>query len=310
MAGYKSGKMLVALLLTLATAPPPVADELVLDIEQPIIEATIAEQKLRLRVDLDGRDAVELSSAAASRLAIEFERGPDAEVGRISVPTRRATASVSFAGRPVDLALETHPGDCCYDVDGTISTALLPFGAIRFVRPGAPPAPQEQRLAMASNPMSGLYHRVLTPNGRVFVMFSLQHRDTVATAASGAILAQTFGGHFTGPSFYVDRWFGVPRPVRTIAFARPATLAGFAVDRALVRINDFRGGFALPSDAAREGDIAVKGRARRSQHAWPAIVIGREYLDSCSEIRFQREPSELLLRCDFAKAPVRLGTAP
>lgn len=296
--------------LAIAATPAPVSDELVLDIEQPAIDVMTAGQPLRLRVDLDGRDAIELSGATARRLAIPFEPGPDAEVGRISVPTRRAAATVSFAGRPVDLALETHPGDCCAGVDGTISAALLPFAAIRFVRRGAPPAGQEQRLAMASNPLSGLYHRVLTPNGRVFVQFSLQHRDTVATAASGAILAQTFGGHFTGPSFYVDRWFGVARPVRTIAFDRPAILAGFAVDRAQVRINDFRGGFALPSDTARPGDIAVKGRGRRSQHAWPAIVIGREYLDSCSEIRFQREPSELLLRCDFARAPVRRQTAP
>lgn len=302
---------MIAILATLLIAPPatpqpPPAEVLTLDIAAPMIDVTIAGVALRLRVDLDQKDAIELNPAVAARLPIAGSRAYEASVGRITVPGRIGTAEVAIGGMSRTLPVASHDLPCCVDSDGVVGPALLPYAAVRFVRAGAAPG----RIVRRSFPLGrtdagGAFIRLDTDEGRLMIQFSLRHRGTLATASSAAILARLYRGRFEGAPFPSIRAFGVARPARAMRFDRPARLAGFAIDRIDVRIADFRGGFALPSDAAQPGEIAVRGRTPPPQHAWPAIIIGREYLDHCSEIMVRRTPPAIELACDFAAPAAR-----
>nr|WP_299597224.1 hypothetical protein [Sphingomonas bacterium] len=283
--------------------PPRFRPELVLDIADPIVEARIGGIALRLRVDLDRRNSLELNPAAAARLPLAFEEGMGLLVGRIELTERNAAAPVTFDGVTVPLTLSTYDRDCCTGSDGAIGPDLLPYERVRFVRSGALGGGAELRLPLVRRAETGLSAVTQTQAGALFVGFSLSQASTLATAAAGAILAKANGGRFVGNGFDVAPAFGVMRPARTIAFDRPPLIAGFRIAEVPVRIGDFRGEHELPREAARRGDIVVQ-RHRRAQVGWPAIMIGRDRLDRCSEILFRREPTELTLRCAFdAVAP-------
>lgn len=279
--------------------PPPLLPELVLDIADPVIDARIAGVPLRLRVDLDRRDTIELNPAAAARLPLTFEAGEGADVGRIRVAERVAVAELAVGGIAVGRTVSTFDRDCCAGADGAVGPDLLPYARVRFVRTGDAGAGEMRSFPLAANSEGGLSVTQPTPAGSVAVGFSLGYPGTLATAAAGAILATAYGGHFVGGWSEVTPAFGVARSARTISFTRPASLAGFAIGSIPVRTADFRGGFALPSDPDEAGDIVVR-RRRRPQAAWPAVLIGRERLDTCSEIVFRRDPRQISLRCDFA----------
>jgi hypothetical protein len=279
--------------------PPRILPELALDIADPIVEARIGEVVLRLRVDLDRRNTLELNPDAAARLKLPFQDGMGLSVGRIDLTERNVSAPVTFGGVTVPLTLSTYDRDCCTGSDGAIGPDLLPYDRVRFTRSGAADSSSERTLTLVSRAETGLSAVIPTAAGELFVGFSLGQPRTLATAAAGAMLAEANGGRFVGQSFDVAPAFGVMRPARTIAFDRPPNIAGFRIPDVPVRIADFRGDHELPHEAERDGDIVVNQRRRRSQTAWPAVLIGRDRIDRCSEILFRRAPMALSLRCAF-----------
>jgi hypothetical protein len=286
--------------------PPHILPELVLDMADPMVEARIGGVALRLRVDLDRRNSLELNPGAAARLPLMFEEGMGLLVGRVELKERNAAAPVTFDGATVPLTLSTYDRDCCTGSDGAIGPDLLPYDRVRFVRGGAADVAgggTRIRLPLVRRAETGLSAVMQTAAGGVFVGFSLGQPRTLATAAAGAILAEANGGRFVGQEFDVAPAFGVIRPARMIAFDRPPLAAGFRIAELAVRIGDFRGDHELPREAAQHGDIVVQ-RHSRAQAAWPAILIGRDRIDRCSEILFRRDPAELTLHCTFdAPAP-------
>jgi hypothetical protein len=275
--------------------PLPLGDELRLDLTDPIVTARIGDVALRLRVDFDQRDSIELNPEAAARLPLPFEPGGDAEVGRVLLPGRMAMARLTIAGQEAEIQLATHDRTCCEGADGAIGAALMPFETIRLVGRVAPAA-QEQVFAMDYSRDGGLVIRQSTPAGAVLVQFSLRHSGAHATKSAGTILLRAYGGRLeTGYSRIIGP-FGVERPVRALALKRPARLAGFVVDHLQVRTADFGGRRTFPEEGPRPGDILVRKRVK-AHHDWPAILLGREYIGRCSEIVFQTISRTLSLRC-------------
>lgn len=62
-----------------------------------------------------------------------------------------------------------------------------------------------------------------------------------------------------------------------LTLSLPARFAGFAVDRLVVRTADF-GGRRTPGEAAQRRETVVR-RKTKAHHDWPAILLGREYLE-------------------------------
>lgn len=280
-------------------APAPPTGELLLDMDDPVVTVKVGEAELRLRVGLGEKKLIELNPSAAARMPIKFEPGFVAQVGRETLPGIAAAAEARIDGRKFLILLSSHGRDCCAGVDGAIGVTALPYATVRFVRRGAERGREALRLAMVDSDARGLETQDAAP---VRLQFSLDQRETVATAAAGAILAKAHGGRRETGEEKVTAAFGIERPAQVIRFGKPFELAGFAFDRLTVRVADFAGRNELPRDAAEAGDIVVNRRVAR-QEAWPVVQIGRDRLDRCFEILFETQTAFLTLRCDFKGAP-------
>ncbi|SFR83103.1 hypothetical protein SAMN05192580_0964 [Sphingomonas jatrophae] len=281
-----------------ATKPPPPVP-LTLDLADPVVEAEIAGVPLRLRVDFQQKDVIELNPAAAARLAVKWEDGFDVAVGRVVLQGRQARAPVLIGGVAIESVVAEHGRDCCAGVDGAISPASLPYDPVRLVRQSEP----EGRSASYPATISAETGLTLAqPLGRetLRVRLALDGETPIATASAGAVLAKAQGGRFVGPVFRVTPAFGVSRQARTMVFARPPLVAGFPLERVAVRFADFSGGRTLPLPGEGDGEgIEVRGRAPPPQRDWPSVSLGRQQLDRCREIAFHRAQSVITLDCRF-----------
>jgi hypothetical protein len=261
-----------------------------------VIEAEIQGVPLRLRVDLDQQDSIELNPAAAARLPIVWENGFAMDVGRVRLESRIAAAQIRIADRTVPSRVSEHGRDCCAGLDGAIGPDLLPYASVHWRRTDAPAPTGTLPFLLEASPTTGL--SAASDVDGVRLRFAFVQPATIGTAAAGAILARLWGGRWSGPAGQVTLAFGISRPARTIAFARPGMLAGFRFDQLQVRISDFAGDEKLPSDPNRVDDVVISHRLSR-QHAWPAITLGADRLSRCAEIVYYAVPRSLTLHCAF-----------
>ena len=283
-------------MLIAARAPQPPSGDLVLDAADPVVAVEIAGVPLRLRVDLDRQNNIELNPAAAARLPVNWEDGYALDVGRVQLGSRIAPVLMTIAGRIVPSQVADHGRDCCAGADGVIGPDLLPYASVRWRRTQAPIPTASLNVPLAASPTTGL--SAPTDAGDVRLRFAFDQGETVATAAAGATLARLWGGRWNGPSRHVVLAFGISRPARAIAFVRPGMLAGFRVDPLLVRISDFSGDEKLPADPSRADDVVVSRHLER-QKAWSAVIIGTDHLSRCADIIYYAVPRSLTLHCAF-----------
>jgi len=285
-----------ALLLTGAHKPPPPSGDLMLDMADPVIAVEIQKIPMRLRVDLDRQDSVELNPAAAARLAVPWYKGEPLDVGRARLPNQVAGVLLKVDNRTLPTEVSQHGRDCCAGVDGVIGPDLLPFATVHWRNSSAPASTTDIVLPLDASETTGL--SAASDAGRVRLRFALDARETIATAAAGAALAHLWGGHWNGRERRVTLVFGIARPARLMAFARPGKIAGFPLDQLLVRLSDFGGDAKLPADPAQAGEFVIAHHLER-QSAWPAVTIGADRLSRCGEIVYTAVQHSLTLRCAF-----------
>ncbi len=119
---------------------------------------------------------------------------------------------------------------------------------------------------------------------------------SVASAAAASLLAQAGGGRLEGPVRRVLIGFGVSRPVRRLALARPVAVAGLGVSAADVRLFDWAGRSNLPPDADPDAELTAVGKRGR-QGSWAVLKLGQDVIAACASIRWQRSPAQLELTC-------------
>lgn len=272
--------------------------ELAIDAGDPVIAAAIQGVPMRLRVDLGAHDTIELNPDAAGRLPLRFQDGPDMMVGRVRLIGRTAIAKVRIGSVERSIQVVEHGRACCAGVDGMIGPQQLPYGHTIWRNPAAPPPTGTVVLMLDDDGSTGLSAPVPRETARIRIRFAFWQAQSGATAAAGAILAGAWGGTWAGIEQQVPEAFGIERPARLVAFARPATLAGFRFDRLMVRTADFGGHEQLPTETAAADEIVVSQKLPR-QEAWPAVTLGADRLARCAEIAFSAEPRTLTLRCAF-----------
>jgi len=285
-----------AFLLIAAHKPPPPSGDLVLDAANPVIAVEIQGVPMRLRVDLDRQDSIELNPASAARLAVKWEDGDPMDVGRVRLVNHVAGILLKVDGRTLPAEVSQHGRDCCVGVDGVIGPDLLPFTTVRWRNASAPAPTASKMLPLDASENTGLSAPSDAANVRW--RFAFGAPETIGTAAAGAELARLWGGRWDGAERRVTLVFGVTRPARPMAFAHPGLAAGFHLDRMLVRLSDFAGDQKLPADPARAGEFVVTHHLDR-QRAWPAVTIGADHLSRCAEIIYNAIPRSLTLHCAF-----------
>lgn len=284
------------LALTGAHKPPPPSGDLSLDAADPVVTVAIQNVPMRLRVDLDRQDSIELNPAAAGRLPVTWDKGEPIDVGRVRLPSRVAGVAFKVGGRLLPSQVAEHGRDCCQDADGVIGPDLLPFATVRWRNASAPPPTASLVLPLEVSDETGLSAE--SEMGNVRLRFALDAPVTIATAAAGARLARLRYGRWDGEERRVALVFGISRPARPMRFARPFRVAGFPLDKMLVRLSDFAGDEKLPTDPKRPGEIEIAHHLARQQ-AWPAVTLGMDLLSRCAEIVYTAVPRSLTLHCAF-----------
>ncbi|WP_340313384.1 hypothetical protein [Rhizorhabdus argentea] len=285
--------------------PPPPTGELLLDMAEPVIALNVGRVKLRLRVGLEQKRLIELNPDAAERLRADppdrhfaFEPGFEAQVGRETLKGIQAAVPVTINDRKMIVQVASHGRDCCTGVDGEIGMGLLPYATIRFVRAGTADPGRSADFLIDDDSEHGPQATISVGRSPMFVQFSLERPDSVATASAGAILARAHGGRLDSTGGPTVAAFGVARPTALLSFPRPVELAGFRFGKLPVRIADFAGRFDFPADPAEPGDIVIKKKTEQ-QAAWPVVMIGRDRMDRCSAALFDTVAHRLTLRCAF-----------
>jgi hypothetical protein len=285
-----------------AARPMKPKGELVLDAASPIVDVVLAGVRLRLRVDPSQWGAIELNPVAAARLPVTFEDGNAAMVGRTLLTGRAAHAMLQIGHITLPVAIAEHGRPVTRDADGVIGPEMLPFAYVRWQRADAPLAIARRTFLLDFDEDTGLGAIDPSIPGELRIHASFILPTSFATAAAGAELARDHRGRFDTPAAPIAAPFGLTRPARSLVFADPVKLAGFRFDRILVRIADFRGNRALPSDAvtvsAGGGDIVV-ARRERPQQAEPWVTIAADRLIGCAEVTYSAMPRTLTLACAF-----------
>jgi len=285
-----------------AKRPQAFTGELRLDRSDPVIEVEIGDVRMRLRVALDQKRLIELNPEAAARLSarppdrhFRFESGFDAQVGRETLRGMQAAAPIGINGRRMLVTVATHGRPCCAGVDGEIGLGLLPYATIRFGGSETEALERTAIFLIEDDSERGPQARVAAGSESIFIQFSLDRPESVATASAGAMLARLHGGRLSERGTIVAA-FGVERPVSALRFPRPVSIAGFPFDELAVRTADFGGRLGFPADPDAPEDIVV-ARKVTPQSAWPVVLIGRDRLDRCGEVLFDGNRHVLTLRC-------------
>jgi len=281
-----------------APAPLPLLGDVSLDAAAPLIAVTIDGVALHLRVDPGQWEAIELNPEAAKRLpGLTWTADRLMQIGRIALPGRGAVTRLAIEGRTSMVIVAEHGRVAVRDADGVIGPDLLPYAAIRWVRPDAPAADDTLTLPLILSSRTGLAAELALPVP-VRLHFSLMRPRSEGTAAAGSFLAQRYGGHFDGEDEPLPVLFGIDRPARPIRFAQPPLLGGFRVARLLIRTSDFRGDNPLPADPKQADEILVAA----PDHPQPAeswVTLATDRLSACAEITYRAEPRTLTLACKF-----------
>jgi hypothetical protein len=283
---------------TLAAAPAAAAD-LVLDAESGfIVPIEVRGQTLRLRADLEapGYPIINPAAAALLRFGGSMVKAR-AVVGPVRIRGRTNSAPYTNAGVPRRQRFVWFDRDTVSGADGTISPEDLPYDRVVFRLHPEAAGEVTSTVTLAFQRGTGLFMPITNGGQTIQVQFSTLQPLTLATASTGALLAASLDGSWSGEPRDALIEFGVSRPVRPMRLARPLAFADFALDGLNVRTGDHRGAYELPSDASADPDeIVVTGNLSR-QRARLTMTIGLDRLDRCSSLIYERPTRTLTMRC-------------
>jgi hypothetical protein len=292
----------VAFLTIGAKAPPPDYERVVDVATGNMVSGTINGHPVKLRVDLDAPDWIMLNPEVATRVGLNGSmlKGSfrmhgekikiDSSVTRVQIRPYNKRRRVFWADRKV------FPDP----VDGIISPAHLPENRVTLRY--HPPVPGERKIELDIDPsrFRGLRHKVEVGGETVWVSFSPPAPRSIATAATGAHLATTNDGHWTGEPERIKVELGIGRPGRPMEIRKPLDMNGLANSGFLVRTADYRGKFQLPTDPPDpdvDPDEVVVTAQKNSGAARLWLTLGKDTLGGCSSITYDKRRNMLTLYC-------------
>ena len=220
----------------------------------------------------------------------------------------KQTVSVSPAVARLDLGSESKKRrmaftDLAYarGIDGAMGPGGLSEPIVRFVLRPSVPGERTVALPMVDGggifgSVAGLFAQIQVGGAPLRVRFDPWHRHTLATAAVGVRIATAQDGRATGPSRLEEIVFGIERPVRTVALARPLVVGPLSLTSIGVRTFDYGNASAIPDADADPDEIVVTAKAKKSR-GQDRLSIGSDYLDRCSSIVFDKPAKVIRLSC-------------
>jgi hypothetical protein len=292
---------LAALLVFFAIAPAAASDLYLDSASGHLVDARINGVPVRLRVDPETSGFIILNGEAARRINLRRSMiGAQAVIGPVRVKASTKVARVAIGGvtgrrRVVFSDRVAAPG-----ADGLIGPGDMPFDKVTF-RLRAPAAGERAIiLPMKWDRSYGLFYPLAFGDQQVRFRFSTQRKDSLATAAAGAVIAALHGGSWSGPPSEQMLKYEVVRPVRPMILAQPASFGGLPLDRFMVRIGDSRGNNLLPAEAPTDPDEIVVTGERQRQKARYDFSLGLDWLSACSSLSWNNRTRMMTLNCRSA----------
>lgn len=292
-------------------AAPPVLTLAVADNGNPYMQVAVKQAMLNIRIGLSFDTALVLNLAAGERAGLKpFPLLGKRTVKNSFIPGGAATVRFNLTGvTPAGLPNKTVPvvwvdKPVAADADGILTVGALKADRVDIVLRPTPAGSKTFVLAKKGTGETGIKTRVGDEN--VDISLELNHPTTVANARAGEALIKA---GLVQRAAAVDYWRpfpGVALPLQSLTPLAGAALLGLPlrtlgtrVSEAEARRIDARAkGTSTESDD--EDTITVTaGRERQGRGRSPWILIGRDVLDDCSRISFDRAGKRWVLTCKF-----------
>ena len=182
--------------------------------------------------------------------------------------------------------------------DVSAGPGLLPADRVRFVLGPARAGERSVSIPLANFGRLGMGVYLMAGDERIAVSFSLDRPLSFATASAGASLAASNAGRFDAEPEQMPIHLGVVRPVRHMALGTPFTVGPLSVAGLMVRTGDFGSAASIPEGELAQADpdeILVTGKRKRKGEQ--RLLIGRDQLDRCSSILFDKRAKLVTLSC-------------
>lgn len=260
-----------------------------------VVSAVIGGQPARLRISPWAPAAPTLNPDFAQRIGLHgglfgfaVKVGPVKVAGQSSV-TRLEVSKASFRRRVVWFDRPWSTG-----ADAAVGPGGLPVDIVRFELRAPQPGERTIAVPLDQGPFRPSYGRVAMGKRSLIVLFDPQHRQTLATAGAGAALAEGLGGQFYGGADRAEVAFGIQRPVRAMRLARPLSVGPLTIEQLFVRTGDNGSVAGIPDADADPEEIVVTARGGNRRDV---LIIGRDQLDQCSSIVFDKKAKAIRLSC-------------
>lgn len=261
-----------------------------------VVPASVGGVAGRMRISPWAPAAPTLNPDYANRIGlrpgwfgVKLAVGP-VRVGGASAVTRLSIADAAFKRRVVWFDRRYAVG-----ADGAVGPGGLPAQIVRFDLRAPITGERTVALPLVQQMFRPATTRVSIGGQVVTVLFDPQHRHTLATAGAGAAIASAQAGQLTGPPGSAEIAFGIERPVRTLRLGTPLSIGPLAIASLSVRIAD-GGSLGGIADADADPDEIVVAAGRKSDRR-NTLIIGRDQLDRCSSIVFDKPAKVIRLTC-------------
>lgn len=301
-----------ALLLGGAAEPP--AERVIRPGDSATVSVNVNGQVRRMRIEPGAPGLILLAPEYATAAALKgggmFGFGVMYAVGNERVVGRTAVARYALNGaKPAKRRIGWTPRSYAAGVDAVVGPAGLEEPVVRFVLGPMRPGERTVALPMARTPWPfgnwfGLRAQLTVGGDTLLVRFDPHHRRSVANALAAQRLAATLGGRFDGPASAQEIAFGIERPVRPMALARPLVVGPLSLNRLGARtVPDFTGGSTAaigeagdPEEVVDPADVVVT--AKRQKRRPGTLTLGADQLDRCSSLVFDKPKREIRLTCE------------
>ncbi len=260
-----------------------------------IIAVTINGQSFKLLVDPDIGGSRVLNADAAIKLGLKGSMiGGRHMVGPVKLTANSNVLSYDF-GDVIDKkrTFWLADGAATERAEGTIAPAALPYSVVRFQLSEAVAGEKIYTLPLADDGKNAV---LMVGENSVAVGFNLFRNETLVTASTGVLMADTYQGAFDGDSVATMIRYGIERPTRPLKLKQAIDIGGLPLDQMLVRVSDFGDASQIADSADMDQDeIVVTATAKKKPRY--LMTLGRDFLSRCSALTFDAKAKQVHMRC-------------
>lgn len=276
----------------------------------PYLPVMVKNATLNIRIALSYDQGLVLNPAAVQRAGVKpfpiigkfsLDNTPFAS-GKTVIRFNLGTATPQgLPGRKVPIAwLET---PTAADADGILPVGSLSADRIDIVRGDTPPG--SQTIVIPKKGKGEAMIRTRIGGEEVNVSLELNIPTTVMNARAGAALIKAGMASRVAEIGYWRPFPAVSLPMQSLAGKPGLTIAGLPMRRLSVRVSESEAraidaqarGTSTDKDDEDTITVAADRKQRRGRDPW--LLIGRDVLDDCSRITFDRPGERWVLTCKF-----------